>query len=176
MQGISVYSVDDRDRVVALSDLPPCDAGAPLPAVIATEDQTFLAYHISNVPDDWDGANPRCCSSSTEVLVATVTFNLSLAHFFGPPNDEVFDGHPLSGRGVRPYGIYMIENSSWLRTLERMNSAHPRHRPENFRDYKHYIFSFHDSTFECVAKSYEFDVTKASLACALATSITQIRQ
>jgi hypothetical protein len=45
------------------------------------------------------------------------------AHTFGPSNDEAFSGHPLAARGLTPYGAFKIENSSWVRHLERMNSA-----------------------------------------------------
>jgi hypothetical protein len=77
---------------------------------------------------------------------------------FGPPNDEAFHGHPLAERGLHPYGAFRIVNSSWIRTLERMNSVHPHHRPEVFWKRQHFVFAFHDSTFECICN--EFDVAK----------------
>jgi hypothetical protein len=74
---------------------------------------------------------------------------------FGPPNDEAFAGHPLSVRGLTPYGVFEVKNSSWVRRLERMNSVHPRHKPERFARLKHFIFTFHDTTFECIAEGFE---------------------
>src|SRR5262245_63708733 len=71
------------------------------------------------------------------------------------PNDEAFAGHPLANRGLMPYGAFVIESSSWIRRLEQMNSAHPCHKPERFWARKHYVLTFHDSTFECVADRSE---------------------
>jgi hypothetical protein len=39
-----------------------------------------------------------------------------------------------------------------------MNSVHYRHDPERFRVLNHYILSFHDSTFECVAEGVLFSL------------------
>jgi hypothetical protein len=77
---------------------------------------------------------------------------------FGSPNDEAFHGHPLAERGLGPYGAYRVEDSSWIRRLERMNSVHPRHDPERFRALTHCVLSFHDSTFECVAEGVRFSL------------------
>ncbi len=90
------------------------------------------------------GANPG------EDLVA-VKFDSPRAHDLGGPNDEALHGHPLFERGLDAYGIYEVLGSSWIRAMERMNSVHPRHRPERFASLRHFIFTFHDVTFECVA-------------------------
>jgi len=83
---------------------------------------------------------------------------------FGPPNDEAFSGHPLASRGLRPYSFYEIQDSSWIRKLEKMNSIHPYHNKEQFlENKKHYIFSFHDSTFECIAHGYKLEVSNGSM-------------
>lgn len=80
----------------------------------------------------------------------------------GPPNDEAFVGHPLYEKGLRPHGVFEVRNSSWLRALERMNSVHPRHVADLFHGYRHFIFAFQDSTFECIAKSYGHDTRAGS--------------
>ncbi len=36
-----------------------------------------------------------------------------------------------------------------------MNSVHEHHKPQRYERLKHYVFAFHDSTFECVAEGYE---------------------
>jgi hypothetical protein len=95
--------------------------------------------------------------------VAMVEFDGYSAFMFGPPNDEAFDGHPLAERGLRPYAVFEVVHSSWIRRLERMNSVHPCHRPEAFADLKHYVFAFHDSTFECVARSFSVRTMRGSM-------------
>jgi hypothetical protein len=32
--------------------------------------------------------------------------------------------------------------------------VHEHHNPEGFARLNHYVFAFHDSTFECVARSF----------------------
>jgi hypothetical protein len=106
------------------------------------EHSLLLAYYLQ---DHEVAGEDRC---------AVVSFKRAYVHMFGPPNDEAFSGHPLAARGLQPYSAYEIEHSSWVNELERMNSVHPYHRPECFASYKHYIFSFHDTTFECVAEGF----------------------
>jgi hypothetical protein len=55
-------------------------------------------------------------------------------------------------RGLAPYGEFEVVASSWIRSLERMNRVHPRHDAARFAELRHFIFTFHDKTFECVAK------------------------
>jgi hypothetical protein len=64
-------------------------------------------------------------------------------------------GLPLARRGLEPGGFYRVRDSSWIRAMIRMDCAHPRHRAEQFVGYEHFILSFHDSTFECVARKVE---------------------
>jgi hypothetical protein len=44
-----------------------------------------------------------------------------------------------------------------------MNSVHPYHDPKQFEELNHYVFTFHDSTFECVARGLEVTIRKGSL-------------
>jgi hypothetical protein len=149
-----VYDVDARDRVVELEDVPQSSVGAPLPVVIADEGALQLAYY-AEVPDpDWDGTYVREIDASSEEPVILVQFEHARAWFHGPPNDEAFSGHPLASRGLHPYAAFRIDESSWVRRLERMNSMHEHHNPETFARLRHYVFAFHDSTFECVARSF----------------------
>jgi hypothetical protein len=146
-----VYTVDEHDEVRPLPDVPQCDVGAPCPVVFGDEGLAIVAYFARR---------PR--SRDTDDT-AFVHFRRCYAQTFGPPNDEAFDGHPLAARGLEPYGAFKVMNSSWLRGVEQMNAVHPDHRPELFRRYHHYILSFHDSTFECLAHGYEVSVVEGPL-------------
>ncbi|GAB5534785.1 MAG: hypothetical protein Rubg2KO_10340 [Rubricoccaceae bacterium] len=149
-----MYTVDDRDRVIELADVPASAVGAPLPVVLGAELTCVVLYCTQNVPSGYD---------STDESVARVTFEMPYASRFGPPNDEAFAGHPLADRGLHPYGAFEVLESSWIRQLERMNSVHPSHRASMFERYRHFIFAFHDSTFECVAEGYSAEITTGSL-------------
>lgn len=163
-----MYTVDDLDRVKEITDFPQSSVGAPLPTVVATEHQTFLIFYLQERPSDWDGTSVRVVDmDSDDEPLAIVSLRRCYAHMFGPPNDEAFRGHPLFGRGLHPYGAFKIEDSSWLRALERINAVHPSHSPELFKSYSHFVFAFHDSTFECIAEDYEIEITRSSIAHAL---------
>ena len=159
-----MYPVDDRDQVIELENVPQSSVGAPLPTVLSDEYKILLAYLVQDTPSDWDGSTIRIVGprASGEPL-ALVEFQAYASFMFGAPNDEAFAGHPLAKRGLHPYGAFQIENSSWIRQLERMNSVHPYHKPERYERLKHFIFAFHDSTFECVAEGFTVSEHDGSL-------------
>jgi hypothetical protein len=140
-----MYQVDEKDTVVELTDVPQSDVGAPLPMIWSDENSLLLVYRRQ--------AEPLHRIQNGAVLV---TFENYASYFFGAPNDEAFSGHPLAERGLKPYGSFEVKNSSWVRSLERMNSAHPKHHlvRDMLLKQRHFVFSFHDSTFECVANRY----------------------
>jgi hypothetical protein len=132
-----MYSIDEKDAVVPLSDVPRPDAGAPRPVISATEHFVAVAYFAVGAGD----------------AVALIRFD-SYAHMFGPPNDEGLEGHPLYGRGLDYHNCFEVRESSWIRSFERMNRVHMWHDSARFARYKHFIITFQDSTFECVADRY----------------------
>jgi len=128
----------DDERVVILGEWPQPDAGAPEPRVLA--DDTSLSLMYRSVDDRF----------------AVVCFPLCAYLTFGAPNDEALGGHPLFRRGLRHYSVHEILGSSLIRELERRNTIHPRHDTESYlRGMRHYIFTFHDSTLECVVHADE---------------------
>ncbi len=159
-----MYEVDDRDTVVELHDAPRPDVGAPLPHLICDEHHVFLAYLVNEPDPAWDGTYVNVVGPDSEGLVAVVRFERPYAHMFGPPNDEAFHGHPLASRGLEPYAVFEIKDSSWLRRLERMNSVHPYHDRHRFlADRKHFVVAFHDTTFECIARGFAVEVVRGSI-------------
>ena len=160
-----MYSVDDRDTVVEIAAVPQSSIGAPCPMILVGEDHLDLAYYLQNTPAGWDGTSVKVMAENTGgEPVALVSFSYPYAHMFGPPNDEAFEGHPLESRGLRPYAVFEVVESSWIRQLERMNSVHEHHRPERFAKYHHFVFAFHDTTFECVAESFSVSLNTGSVA------------
>lgn len=145
-------------------DLPPSSAGAPLPHVFAHEGRLLIAYLV-NVPDpDFDGTNPRSVSAATEgEAVAILTADPYVAVQFGPPNDEALSGHRLYRLGLQPYSAFEAVNSSWIASLEVANRVHPRHKPELFSGRRHFILTFHDSTFEFIARDFRVSLRKGAV-------------
>jgi len=148
-----MYTVDGDDRVIKLQDVPQSDVGAPAPIVLADEQTTLLGYVIQGTPYPFDGR--VLTDADLQIFaqqLALIEFSLSHSYMFGAPNDEALCGHPLASRGLEAYGAFEIENSSWIRQLEERNSVHPSHRGGWLQRLKHFVFAFHDSTFECVAR------------------------
>lgn len=159
-----MYTVSQSDTARELTELPHSSVGAPCPMVVAGEHTLHLAYYLENRPSDWDGTSVRLLSDDdADEPCALVTFDGAYAHMFGPPNDEAFAGHPLASRGLRPYAAFEVSPSSWLHQLERMNSVHPHHQAQRFAHYKHFVFAFHDATFECIAKGFSVSITQGSV-------------
>jgi hypothetical protein len=73
----------------------------------------------------WDGTWIRIADLDTADPVVLVRLTEVAAWQWGPPNDEAFQGHPLANPGLRPYGVFRVEGSSWIRQLERMNRSTP---------------------------------------------------
>ena len=69
---------------------------------------------------------------------------------FGYPNDEALGGHPLAKKGLKWYGVFEVENSSWIAEKTKQNRVNFPSTTEDTRS-RHFIFTFHDSTFECLA-------------------------
>ena len=160
-----MYDVDGKDCVRELPDVPQSSVGAPIPLVMSDEHRVVLAYYLQEAPPGWDGSSVRIVGpSEADEPIAIVKFALCYAHMFGPPNDEAFKGHPLASRGLHPYGAFEVEHSSWIRRLERMNSVDPYHRPQRFWQWRHLIFAFHDSTFECVCDGFDVRLARGSIA------------
>lgn len=67
---------------------------------------------------------------------------------YGGPNDEAHDGHPLAKHGLGIYGLFVVENSPWVRERMVANRVHPQHSDAMFSRYKHYIACFKDVKFE----------------------------
>ncbi len=132
------------------------DTGAPLPFLLQNDYRTFLVFAQRDVAPRRDGTSPRSRNADdpNPGQLAIVEFRRCVCTRMGTPNEEVFRGHPLSGSGFEGYRPLSVRNSTWIRELEAMNAVHPRFNPRSWSGLSHYIFGFHDSTFECVAKSF----------------------
>jgi hypothetical protein len=140
--------------------------------VLAEESSVVLSYSTRDEPP----------FQPTTAPLAIVRFGEPYLHLFGPPlhlfgqlnedaagmlTSETFTlvGHPLAGRGLFQYGVFRVDHSSLVRHLEQVNSAHPYqyHDQPKFDGLTHYVFTFYDSTFECVAASLEATVENSGL-------------
>src|SRR6185503_678550 len=132
------------------------DTGAPLPHVLCSGYRTFLIFILDEPDPSWDGTYVTVkdpASGAVEPL-ALVEFEAATVKF-GGPNDEVLHGHPLHGKGLMPYGAHYVMNSRWAKELEEINKVHSQYNPERWKNVRHYLFAFHDETFECLASGHK---------------------
>lgn len=170
-----MYSVDEHDEVVPLVDVPSQDVGAPLPTIIADDYRLVLEYLMPIEDPNWDGTYVNVVTTDTKGSVALIRFQHPYAHMMGAPNEEAISGHPLADRGLEAFAAFEVKQSSWIRILERMNSVHPYHDRQRFLELKrHFIFAFHDSTFECIANSFDISILNGSILDSVQTAVNEM--
>jgi hypothetical protein len=129
----------------------------PRPVLLQSEGACYLLFEgTADAPPLSDG-------------VAIVTFRSCLISRFGYPNDEALAGHPLFKSGLGFYGVYEVTNSSWDRELRLQNRvAFPTFDMPKRR---HFILTFHDSMFECIAASAVAEISAESFSGAVSRVI-----
>ena len=138
------------------------DVGAPLPELVATDYSALLSFCIAERTEGWVARGVEAIEWSTrdQQLLAEVEFDRCISSRLGTPNDEVHEGHPLYGKGLEAYTAQRVVNSRWLAEAEAINRVHPCYDPQFWRELSHYVFWFHDSTFECLARSWKVDICR----------------
>ena len=142
------------------------DTGAPMPILVTNDRKTFLIFYMRVDDPNWDGTYvtvkyPANANADPMVLVE---FQRCASAKLGDPNDEVFHGHPLHGKGLDGYTAQIVRNSKWLAELENINKVHSGCNSDRWRGLQHFVFWFHDSTFECIAEDHKVEVLHETLA------------
>jgi hypothetical protein len=132
------------EYAVELDVTPRWSTGAPQPHLLANGLRAFLLFYLANPDPDRAAPEP----------LGVVEFHRVHSVRLGRPNDEAIEGHRLSGKGLRLYAAHRVVDSRWITEEERINSVHPQHRGGWHERLTHYVFSFHDETFECLAESF----------------------
>jgi hypothetical protein len=165
-----MYTIDRLDTVTELTEVPQSSTGSPCPLILCGDDFVHLAYRLNESIENWDGVPRSISRDSPGELCALVRFKFPSAQMFGEPNDECIPGHPLMARGLQYYSVSEVHNSSWIRALARLNEGHPHRNATAYAGCRHFIFSFHDNVFECVAEGYDLSVHRGSVASVLQAS------
>jgi hypothetical protein len=92
------------------------DVGAPMPRLLVNDHKCLLIFYLSDADPNWDATTASVVdpSSGASASLALVEFDLCTSAKLGAPNDEVFKGHPLSGKGREAYKAQEVINSSWI--------------------------------------------------------------
>jgi hypothetical protein len=133
------------EKIVPLdTDISP-EAAISGAVVLANEYDTMLSFNAMRLNSDGLYYNAGC---------AIVRFELCRISKFGYPNDEAWVGIPKT-KGLT-YGCYEVLNSAWNEELCELNKhSFPASVPSRAR---HFLFLFHESSFECLADGYSVEV------------------
>lgn len=115
-------------RTAALA-IPEPDRDNPLPIVLAKDGTVVLSYK-------------SYVARKEEHII--VSFHVAYDHRFGPPGREGLASHPLAARGLKPDGAFEVKNSAWTAGARALKA-------------KHYLFTFRDAVFECLADGYGYE-------------------
>lgn len=150
--------------------------GAPLPHLLSSGRRSFVAFYLEEIDPDWDGTYVRIVdpSDESEQSLALAEFTGAVAVALGPPNDEVWDGHPLEGRGLAGYGAYVVENSRWLAQLIEINRVHEQFDPQWWQEKRHFLLVFHDETVAAIARGIEVEPVRTSMRALLNRAIERL--
>lgn len=180
-----VALADGLECAIACPTIPLWDLGAPMPTLVSGLSGIALVYAAKSDPKS-DGASLRAAKedetwkevplSESPTLdnlpaseawprgVVVLRFVRPAAVKLGSPNDEVLDGHPLFGKGLAAYRPHTIVNSSWIRELRQINSVHVNYDATRWDAFTHYLLTFHDETFECIAEGVKSELRTGSIA------------
>lgn len=121
---------------------------------LQTEEKAILTFNAMRATD-WP--TPYGGFYKEGAGTAIVEFTRCLVTRFGYPNDEARWGIPFYEEAS--YGIYEVLNSSWIKEIVRLNRYSFPTTSDGYVA-KHYLFAFHDSTFECLADGLTLKVVE----------------
>ena len=129
------------------------NTGAPNPIIIANDYKFNLMYYL---PDEYNNKN---------LIIKVVKFVFQNRRIikFGSPNEVSLNGHRYYHLGLEAYGIFDVKESEWIEELKTTSQFHPRFNEDSYNNLKHYIFCFHDSTLECIAEGFSFEVVEGEI-------------
>ena len=128
------------------------EAAVSGPVLLQTDYRCFLTFNAMRVMPD--GKREDAGRGTVECRGCSITK-------FGYPNDEALPGHPLYKRGLNAYGVFEVKNSVWIKQMTEQNRvAFPMTKDSTSR---HFIFTFHDSAFECVTDELSATLNGPSL-------------
>ena len=131
----------DRDKVIPYGIGFEPEAAVSGPVLLQTDYRAFLTFNAV-----------KMISHGTRNTAGTGIIELIKCHAtkFGYPNDEALPGHPLYLQGLTCYGVFEVLGSSWIRQQTEQNRVSFPNTPDDSAS-RHFVFTFHDSTFECIA-------------------------
>lgn len=136
------------------------DFGSPSPVILSNDNELFVSFYADK-NDGLDTPIERNTIYDTGIIV--LKFKDFLKYTFGLPSNETIQGHPYYKLGMRACALYELKQSDLICHLQNIEKVHPYYNPEKWNEYKHYVLTFHDNMFECVAKGFEISEENKSI-------------
>nr|WKF62142.1 hypothetical protein HUO10_006674 [Paraburkholderia busanensis] len=138
----STFAVSrQEDLVVLLDSVPQPAADAADPFIVSSARRVILSYPIAQA--DFDRFGPF---DPDDDPFCAVLFPDTAFHRLGPPGAADLDIHPLTAQGLTAYSVHEVTNSSLVAEISAVETGGIAQR--------HFIITFADATFECVASDY----------------------
>ncbi|WP_372366357.1 hypothetical protein [Candidatus Uabimicrobium sp. HlEnr_7] len=152
----TLYKALGEEYAIMVDDFPlKWSSGTPGPILLTHAWKTFLIFYVGE-ENEFGKNYIELDGEGHKEKMALVEFDRCLIAKLGAPNDEVFCDHPLEGRGADSFDtVQIVMNSSWLASIEKINSGHSCYNPFHWKYYIHYIFWFKEDIFECITMDYK---------------------
>lgn len=147
-------------ELIEIKGLFEIDYGAPSPTIFLNDNELLLAFY-SDKESLFDFPQER--NAVYDMGIYVLKFKRYIKCVFGIPGDETLYGHPYSKLGMKSCKFYELRNSDLIKSLQDIEKVHPGYRIEKWEGYKHYILTFHDNMFECVAENFEVKESNVSI-------------
>lgn len=147
-------------ELIEIKGLFEMDFGSPSPTILSNDNNLFIAFYADKQSSL---AIPHERNTIYDTGIFALKFKFFLKYTFGMPGDETMHGHPYSKLGMEPYSFYELRNSDFIKSLQDIAKIHPYYDPEKWKLYKHFILTFHDNMFECIAQGFEIREENTSL-------------
>ena len=155
------YKIHNRImELIEIKGLFEIDYGAPSPTILSNDNELFIAFYA-----DKESTSAMLQERNTiyDTGIVALKFKRYLKYTFGMPSNETIHCHPYSKLGMRSCSFYELRNSDLIKSLQDMEKINEDYDPETWKMYKHYILTFHDNMFECIAQDFEIREENTSL-------------
>ncbi|WP_367916669.1 hypothetical protein [Leadbetterella sp. DM7] len=147
-------------ELVEIRGLFKMDFGSPSPTILSNDNELFIAFYANRQNSS---TIPQECNTIYDTGVFALKFKVYLKYTFGLPGEETIQGHPYSKLGMKSYSFYELKNSDLIKSLQDIEKVHPQYNPTKWEMYRHYILTFHDNMFECIAQDFEIREENTSI-------------
>jgi len=128
------------------------DTGAPSPTILSNDNELFVTFYENLEHPFFIEQNGKI---TEDMGIVILKFKRCIKHLFGSPGNETIHGHPYGKLGMESYAFYELKDSDLLKSMEEIDKVHPYYNPNKWKTFKHYIITFHDNMFECIALDFE---------------------